>query len=456
MPSQSSRPAERGAAVSRPSARRPPTYALVAARGAGGGIEIEWSEYDIDGAVLEPGITRFGGDISDLVVGSEKPDILYGMQGDDDIDGRGGDDVIDGGEGADVLAAGDGDDIVDGGVGDDLIIGGDGRGNDRYFGGSGIDTVRYSSAKAGVTVDLTVGSARATTGGDRAGIGVDALFEIENVIGGRFGDRIIGSVGANRLEGGAGDDVISGGGGNDVLLGGLGSDRLGLDRGDDVLDGGAGSDWLRIDGRADARVELSNPSRQKTGYGSDIIRNVENASGGSGNDRLNGTTEANILEGRAGNDRLSGGGGDDMLRGGSGDDRLKGDAGRDVLTGGSGKDILEGGRGADRFVFSTVEESARFAEGADIILDFKRGLDRIDLAAIDAFPATSSDDSFLWRGTGSFTSAAHGEVRFKKVDRAGTNDDHTLVLVDTDGDLATEMTIRLQGLHDLSAADFLL
>jgi Ca2+-binding RTX toxin-like protein len=63
---------------------------------------------------------------------------------------------------------------------------------------------------------------------------------IENVIGTRFGDIIIGNDGVNILNGGAGSDQMRGLDGDDVLLGGDGSDTLIGDGGDDYLDGGAG------------------------------------------------------------------------------------------------------------------------------------------------------------------------------------------------------------------------
>ncbi len=60
---------------------------------------------------------------------------------------------------------------------------------------------------------------------------------------------------------------------------------------------------------------------------------IENAVGGTGDDRLIGNDRANRLEGGAGDDRLVGGGGDDVLMGGAGRDRLEGDAGDDVFAG---------------------------------------------------------------------------------------------------------------------------
>lgn len=56
---------------------------------------------------------------------------------------------------------------------------------------------------------------------------------------------------------------------------------------------------------------------------------IENAEGGSGNDRIVGNVAANTLWGNGGADTLIGGDGDDLLYGGSGGDRLEGGNGID-------------------------------------------------------------------------------------------------------------------------------
>jgi serralysin len=85
---------------------------------------------------------------------------------------------------------------------------------------------------------------------------------------------------------------------------------------------------------------------------------IENATGGSGDDRVIGNSAANIL------------------RGGKGGDHLTGLQGDDTLIGGSGNDILRGGPGADEFRFDT-----KIYRGAkpDRIADFDTRADRICL-----------------------------------------------------------------------------
>ncbi|GGX70322.1 hypothetical protein GCM10007385_44160 [Tateyamaria omphalii] len=72
---------------------------------------------------------------------------------------------------------------------------------------------------------------------------------------------------------------------------------------------------------------------------------------------------------------VAGGHGDDYLNGGTGDDVLTGNAGDDVLFDGAGADTLSGGAGADLFILADDADT-------DVILDFQRGVDRIDISAI--------------------------------------------------------------------------
>jgi len=100
--------------------------------------------------------------------------------------------------------------------------------------------------------------------------------------------------------------------------------------------------------------------------------------GQEGNDKLLGLRGDDRLIGGAGDDALLGGAGNDVLQAGRGDDTLQGGAGDDVLAGGLGKDRLVGGRGQDQFVTSKSQQAATLA-GADEVIDFQNGTDRIRL-----------------------------------------------------------------------------
>lgn len=59
-------------------------------------------------------------------------------------------------------------------------------------------------------------------------------------------------------------------------------------------------------------------------------------------------------------------------------------------------------------------------------------------------------------GTAAFSSSTKGEKRFEKFDKSGTANDYTMVWIDNDRDKDIEMEIRLTGLHNLTASDFIL
>lgn len=141
------------------------------------------------------------------------------------------------------------------------------------------------------------------------------------------------------------------------------------------------------------------------------------------------------------NDRMRGFGGNDLLLGNRGNDTLSGDAGHDTLCGGGGMDNLTGNAGADVFDFDVATDSAPRAR--DVITDFVRGVDKIDLSGIDANSATATDQAFTGfiRAGADFTRA--GQLKF--VDG--------VLFGNTDGDPAAEFAIVLTGMTGLGAAD---
>ncbi|MCV9878226.1 serralysin family metalloprotease [Brenneria izbisi] len=76
-----------------------------------------------------------------------------------------------------------------------------------------------------------------------------------------------------------------------------------------------------------------------------------------------------------------GGFGNDIIVGNDVDNILQGGFGDDVLSGGRGADVLTGGIGADTFVYAGVSDS--MASSYDLITDFERGIDKIDLSAFN-------------------------------------------------------------------------
>ncbi len=87
----------------------------------------------------------------------------------------------------------------------------------------------------------------------------------------------------------------------------------------------------------------------------------------------------------------------------AGNDTLVGGAGEDVLIGGAGNNVLTGGGGVDVFRFTELGAN-------DVIRDFTRGVDRIDLSWLDA-KTGGAIDPFDWVGSQAFSKTA-GELRF--------------------------------------------
>ncbi len=177
-------------------------------------------------------------------------------------------------------------------------------------------------------------------------------------------------------------------------------------------------------------------------------------------DTLDGSWGQDVLNGLGGNDRLIGNYGNDTLNGGDGNDTLEGGDGKDVLNGGNGddlliggddRDVMTGGMGNDIFRFDRTGDSLTHSSLRDVITDFSRGADRIDLSAIDANARLRGDQAFSLIGSGRFTEA--GPIRSSN-DRIDGKD-YTIVEGTTNGWIA-DFSIALEGRHALTASDFFL
>jgi Ca2+-binding RTX toxin-like protein len=420
--------------------------------------------------------------------GHAEGDLLFDIEG---LIGGGGNDTLTGTSAANLLSGGGGNDSVTGGAGADTLTGGD-----------GFDTLSYVGS-SGVNVNL---GSNAATGGHAAG---DVISGFEAVVGGSGSDVLTGSAVANALSGENGNDVLTGGAGNDTLSGGVGNDALNGGADADVLNGGTGKDTLTGGDGADRFVWTSATESLPTTAGRDVVADFNlgdliDLSGFDANSVLAGvqsfvfrgvTTSAasntaaagelwaytfggnTFLIGGVDGDgvrdfqveftglksfgaesfagvslRLTGTAAEDTLTGGSAADTLNGAAGNDVLTGGGGKDSLIGGLGADRFVWTSVSESLPTAPGRDVISGWD-STDVLDLSAIDANTGVDGNDSFNLVGainSGAAQNIAAGQVAFY------TFGGSTYVVAGVDAGAARDFQIEIQGVHTLTAANFIL
>jgi Ca2+-binding RTX toxin-like protein len=135
-----------------------------------------------------------------------------------------------------------------------------------------------------------------------------------------------------------GSFLMYGGAGNDTLIGGAGDDYFKGGAGDDYIDGGAGKNRVTFsDDHNGVTVSLAIHVAQNTGDGMDTLHNIQDVSGGSGNDTLTGDINDNWLWGEGGSDTINGNGGDDIIQVGT----LDGTLGTDVVDGGAGHDTID-------------------------------------------------------------------------------------------------------------------
>lgn len=297
-----------------------------------------------------------GTPFSDYLVGDihevSENDEIYGYEDNDTLDGLGGNDKLYGGDGLDTLWGFTGNDTLYGQAGNDTLDGG--SGNDWLDGGDGNDTASYSTATAGVRIELTPETHG--IGQNTVGAGFDTLLNIENLTGSKYNDTL-SSEGIDNI-------TLNGRGGIDSLYANYSFNfRLNGEAGDDHLVSGHGIGTLN---------------------------------GGAGNDHLE-SYEGGVLNGGDGNDVLEAGyifSIDTILNGDAGDDVLTILQDGGTLNGGSGKDTLTGGLGKDIFDYNAASESLPNAS-KDVITNFKWSEgDTIDLSTIDANTLLAGNQAF--------------------------------------------------------------
>ncbi|RAI03527.1 hypothetical protein DLJ53_03270 [Acuticoccus sediminis] len=368
--------------------------------------------------------TATGNDGDNLIVGNDGANVLIGAGGDDRIDGRGGDDRINGGVGDDTMLGGLGDDIFYVSSLDDMVI---------EEADGGIDTIiAYTRIELPAYVENLI----VRGGGQGVGNGLGNAMTLDDGTGTLSGaagdDTLTGNAGNDELFGDTGDDLLLGGDGYDLLDGGSGADTLDGGAGWDTMIGGSGDDLYIVGARDDLVLEDADGGRDTVRsflpayYLDDNVENLEVGSlalDGGGNDL------ANVI---TGNDR------DNFLSGRAGDDTIVGGAGQDSIRLGAGRDVVVFGEG----------DSGITADTRDIVGDFVRGEDLLDLSSIDADPTRAGDQAFRFVGTGALTAA--GDLGYR------IYGDKAVVVAVTDASAGADLTIELTGLSAMSSADFIL
>ncbi|MES3022354.1 MAG: calcium-binding protein [Pseudomonadota bacterium] len=269
--------------------------------------------------------------------GDDGDNFVSGTAGDDFMDGKGGNDILSGHDGNDTMHGGGGDDGLFAGSGDNILLGGDG--NDTMNGGQGDELFN-----GGAGDDHSEGG------------GGNNVFQID-LDGGHDTIRILPyEEGSNVVQFGQGIEP------DDVLLH--------LDRwsGDLIVTLKAGLDDVRFMGAHDFSGIPQNLTEIRFDNGviwnTDDIARISNHADNSDN-FVNGTENADSLDGLGGHDLLMGQAGDDLLLGAAGDDGLLGGSGADTLDGGDGADYLNGDEGDDVLDGGTGADDMSGWDGAD-------------------------------------------------------------------------------------------
>ena len=288
------------------------------------------------------------------------------------VNGQNGNDSLRGGKGNDEVYGESGNDTLDGGPG-----------NDTFAGGAGRDTITYASRTKPITLKESKGGQKGETdfGIDQSEILIlgkaDDYVELTDspnttaIFGGAGNDTLAVS-GSITLHGGAGNDTLTVTSTSDpgvLLLGEAGNDTMSGGIEADTFVGGAGVDTvvysssrnlvLRIDGMPDSGGVDED---DRVDENDQIMGDVENLIGGSGNDLIEGNPSNNSLVGGDGNDTIYAGDGNDTLEGGLGHDHLFGQGGNDLLLARDiTHDTLDGGDGFDTAV---IDDTAAFKDQA--------------------------------------------------------------------------------------------
>jgi Ca2+-binding RTX toxin-like protein len=335
--------------------------------------------------------------------------------------------ILDTASGSYTILAGSGDDSLTGGAGNDTLIGS--FGNDILKGGAGVDSMMGGNGSDHYYVDIATDKVIETKAIAKSG-GIDTVYSSlgDYLLGANVENGRIIATGLANLSGNLLDNLLYVGDGDNILHGGLGIDR---------------ADYRYAASAVSVSLGITTAQATK-GSGFDTLSDIENLTGSNYSDGLAGNAAANTLVGLVGNDTLIAGLGNDILIGGSGDDRLIAGAGSDILIGGSGKDILSGGAGNDIFDFNSLFKRAVLSD-ADVITDFVRGHDKIDLSTLDANTATAANDAFTGFIASGASFTAAGQLRLSG----------DVLYANADADSEAEFAVHLTGITHLTLADFI-
>ena len=222
---------------------------------------------------------------NDVLTGTVDPDVINGLGGNDTIDGGGGNDIINGGTGIDQLSGGDGDDIFI----EDQITGS----TETFNGGAGFDTIELRAVPSPIVTSLGMLSPHTLSG-------ASSLTSIERLLfASNAGETVQASVSYNLL-GSTGLTELVGGAGRDFLTFGIGTAGGTFTMPVLTLTNWSSAPANAWTGGTDFVVLASGApvGTSVTLNAAAGLNTLQILSGGLGDDVLNGSGNADVLDGR--------------------------------------------------------------------------------------------------------------------------------------------------------------
>jgi len=168
--------------------------------------------------------------------------------------------------------------------------------------------------------------------------------------------------------------------------------------------GTTGNNKLNGTTKADIILTLLGEDEVAAGDGNDLVLTGggnDTVGGGAGNDTAFAGSGNDVVAGRGGDDLLFGGKGNDLVDGGDGNDILSGDQGNDTVSGGAGNDTIFGGSGNDIISGGDGDDCLFGGQGNDTV-DGGAGNDFISGdRGSDVLTGGAGSDTFYFASIGS-------------------------------------------------------
>jgi Ca2+-binding RTX toxin-like protein len=305
----------------------------------------------------------------DIAFGGGGNDVLNGNDGNDQLFGQAGNDILNGGNGNDILDGGAGNDTLTGDAGNDAFLYTMSTGTDTFAGGLGFDTLNITGTAGNDTLDVTYNGTALTTVEGGAVTGVEAVTAdlLGQAAGGRDALSYNGTTTAvtvNLTTGTAsGFASIAN---IENVTGGSGNDTLTGNANANTLNGGTGDDTFFAtigDGNGDSY----NGGGNTTGAGGGDTYDLSHTNAGATVTATSASSADIGTDTLGGIENIVGSQGNDTITLNTGSNVIDGQGGDDALAGGDSADRLSGGSGNDTLLGGAGNDTLQGDAGNDTL-----------------------------------------------------------------------------------------